>query len=45
MNGRWKEGGIIIELFKTIRASMEFDQMIPSGSPLVMGIKAQRLVG
>ena len=30
MNGRWKEGGQIIELFKTTRASMKFDRMIPS---------------
>ena len=29
MNGRWKEGGLMIELFKTTRASMEFDRMIP----------------
>ena len=32
MNGRWKKGGLIIELFKTTRASMKFDRMIPSGS-------------
>ena len=25
MNGRWKEGGLMIELFKTTRASMKFD--------------------
>ena len=25
MNGRWKEAGLIIELFKTTRASMKFD--------------------
>ena len=31
MNGRWKEGGLVIELFKTTRASMKFDRMIPSG--------------
>ena len=31
MNGRWKEGGLIIELFKTTSASMKFDRMIPSG--------------
>ena len=30
MNGRWKEGGLMIELFKTTRASMKFDRMIPS---------------
>ena len=29
MNGRWKEGGLVIELFKTTRASMKFDRMIP----------------
>ena len=27
MNGRWKEGGLIIELFKTTRASMKFDRI------------------
>ena len=32
MNGRWKEGGLMIELFKTTRESMKFDRMIPSGS-------------
>ena len=32
MNGRWKEGGLMIELFKTTRANMKFDRMIPSGS-------------
>ena len=30
MNGRWKEGGLMIEPFKTTRASMKFDRMIPS---------------
>ena len=45
MNGRWKEGGLMIELFKTTRASMQFDRMIPSGSSWLMGIKTQRLVG
>ena len=45
MNGRWKEGGLMIELFKTTRASMKFDKMIPSGSSWLMGIKTQRLVG
>ena len=42
MNGRWKEGGLMIELFKTTRASMKFDRMIPSGSSWLMGIKTQR---
>ena len=41
MNGRWKEGGPMIELFKTTRASMNFDRMIPSGSSWLMGIKVQ----
>ena len=45
MNGRWKEGGLMIEPFKTTRASMKFDRMIPSGSSWLMGIKTQRLVG
>ena len=40
MNGRWKEGGFMIELFKTTRASMKFDRMIPSG---LMGIRVQRV--
>ena len=44
MNGRWKEGGLIIELFKTTRASMKFDRMIPSGSSWLMGIKVQRVM-
>ena len=37
MNGRWKEGVLMIELFKTTRASMKFDRMIPSGSSWLMG--------
>ena len=45
MNGRWKEGGLMIELFKTTKPSMRFDRMIPSGSSWLMGIKTQRLVG
>ena len=28
MNGRWKEGGLIIDLLKTTRASTKFDRMI-----------------
>ena len=44
MNGRWKEGGLMIELFKTTRASMKFDRMIPSGSSWLMGIKVQRVL-
>ena len=44
MNGRWKEGGLVIELFKTTRASMNFDRMIPSGSSWLMGIKVQRVL-
>ena len=43
MNGRWKEGGLMIELFKTTRASMKFDRMIPSGSLWLMGIRVQRV--
>ena len=43
MNGRWKEGGLIIELFKIGRASMKFDRMIPSGSSWLMGIKVHRV--
>ena len=45
MNGRWKEGGLMIELFKPAKISMKFDRMIPSGSSWLMGIKTQRLVG
>ena len=44
MNGRWKEGGLVIELFKTTRASMKFDRMVPSGSSWLMGIKVQRVL-
>ena len=44
MNGRWKEGGLIIELFKTTRACMRFDIMNPSGSSLVVGVKVQRVM-
>ena len=44
MNGRWKEGGLVIELFKTTRASMKFDRMIPSGSSWLMEIKVQRVL-
>ena len=44
MNRRWKEGGLIIELFKTTRASMKFDRMIPSGSSWLMGVKVQRVI-
>ena len=45
MNGRWKEGGLMIELSKTSKSSMKFDRMIPSGSSWLLGIKTQRLVG
>ena len=44
MNGRWEGGGLIIELFKTTRASMKFDRMIPSGSSWLMGDKVQRVM-
>ena len=44
MNGRWKEGGLMIELFKTAKTSVKFDRMIPSGSSWLMGKKTQRLV-
>ena len=44
MNGRWKEGGLVIELFKTTRTRMTFDRMIPSGSSWLMGIKVQRVL-
>ena len=45
MNGRCKEEGLIIELFKTTRSRMKFDRMIRSGSSWLMGIKGQRIVG
>ena len=41
MNGRWKEGGLTIELFKPTRANKKFDRMIPSGSSWLMGVKVQ----
>ena len=44
MNGRWKEGGLVIELFKTTRGSMKFDRTIPSGSSWLMGINVQRVL-
>ena len=44
MNGRQKERGLVIELFKTTRASMKFDRMIPSGSSCLIGIKVQRVL-
>ena len=43
MNERWKEVGLMIELFKTTRASMKFDRMIPLGSSWLMGIKVHRV--
>ena len=43
MNGRWKEGGLMIELFKTTGASMKFDRMIPSRSSWLMGIRVKRV--
>ena len=45
MDGRWKEGGLMIELFKTTRPSMKYDRMIPSGSSWLMGIKMRRKIG
>ena len=44
MNGRWEEGGLVIELFKTTRASMKFDRMIPSGLSWLMGVKVLRVL-
>ena len=44
MTGRWKEGGLAIELLKTSRASMQFDRMVPSGASWLMGIKVQRVL-
>ena len=44
MNGRWREGGLIIDFFKTTRASMKFDRMIPSGSSWLMEVKIQRVI-
>ena len=43
MNGRWKEGGLMVEKFKTTRASMKFDRMIPSGSSWLMVIRVKRV--
>ena len=44
MNGRKKEGGLIIELFKTTRARMKLGRMIPSGSLWLMGVNVQRVI-
>ena len=44
MNGRWKERGLVIELFKSTWASMKFVRMLPSGSSWLMGIKVQRVL-
>ena len=33
----------MIELFKTTRASMNFERMIPSGSSWLMGLRVQRI--
>ena len=44
MNGRWKEGGLVIELFKTTKARLKFDRMIPSESSSVIGINVQRVL-
>ena len=41
INGRWKEVGLVIELFETTRASMKFDRMITSGSSWLMVIIVQ----
>ena len=43
MNGRWEEGGLMIELLKTTRASIKFDRMTPTGSSWLMAIKVQRV--
>ena len=43
MNGRWKEGGLMIELFKTTRSGMISDRMIPSGLSWLMGIRHRDL--
>ena len=45
MNGRWKEGGLMIELFEQTKTSMKYDRKIASGSSWLTGIKRQRLVG
>ena len=44
MADEWKMESLVIELFKTTRASMKFDRMIPSGSSWLMGIKVQRVL-
>ena len=45
MADEWKmeRGRPMIELFKTTRASMKFDRMIPSGSSWLMGIRVLRV--
>ena len=44
MNERWKEGGLIVEFFKSTRPSIKFDRMITSGSSWLMGVQVQRVV-
>ena len=44
MNGRWKEGGLLVQQFKTASSRMKFDRMIPSESSWLMGIETQRVV-
>ena len=39
MNGKWKKKGLMIEFFKTTKASMKFDRMISLGSSWLMGIR------
>ena len=43
MNGRWKNNGIEIELFKRGHDNFRFDRMIPSGSSSLMGVKVNRV--
>ena len=44
MNGRWKEGGLIIALFKTTRRSMKFDRMIKLESSWLKEVKVQIVI-
>ena len=44
MNGRWKEGGLMIELLKTTRASMKFDiEWVYHNDPIVDAVEDEPL--
>ena len=45
MNGKWKNNGIEIELFKKGHDNFRFDRMIPSGTSWLMGVKVKIVIG